>query len=243
MGFGLFCGSHHLFMFGATSSERAYFAPFIAFLGLMAVGSGVAHLFDGYAFWMASAPRYWIFPLQTVVCAWLLVRGWHWYRLQAPGWSATAIGGGIGMLVFVLWIAPQQWLGHPSRLEGFEPDFFGSSGWPYFLNVGLRFVRLVIVVPLVEEIFWRGFLLRYLIKDDFTQVPIGAFSWLSFTVVTAGFVFEHSPPDWPAAAVTGVLYNLVAYRTRSLSACVLAHAVTNALLGIYVLKTGQWGFW
>ena len=52
-----------------------------------------------------------------------------------------------------------------------------------------------------------------------------------------------SSADWPAAALTGALYNFVAYRTRSLSACVLAHALTNALLGLWILRTGQWGFW
>jgi CAAX prenyl protease-like protein len=86
-------------------------------------------------------------------------------------------------------------------------------------------------------------LLRYLIREDFTNVPIGAFSWRSFGIVTAGFCLEHAPADWPAAVLTGMLFNLVAYRTRSLSACVLAHAVTNALLGGYILRTGQWGFW
>lgn len=230
-------------MFGANPQERAYFTPFLTFLGLLAVGSGVAHLFDGYAFWMASAPQYWIFPLQTAVCAVLLARGWRWYPLEIPKAVATSVGVAVGILVFVLWIAPQQWLGQPARLEGFDPAFFGSGGWPYILNVTVRFIRLVVVVPLVEEIFWRGFLLRFLIREDFTKVPIGAFTWFSFAVVTAGFILEHSGPDWPAAAVTGVLYNLVAYRTRSLTACVLAHAVTNGLLGIYVLRTGQLGFW
>ena len=111
------------------------------------------------------------------------------------------------------------------------------------VNLGVRLLRLIVVVPLLEELFWRGFLLRYLIREDFTKVPVGEFSWLSFGVVTAGFVFEHSFADWPAALLTGALYNIVAYRTRSLSSCVLVHAVTNALLGVYVLRTGQWGFW
>jgi CAAX prenyl protease-like protein len=238
--FGFF-GSSHLLMFGATSSERAYLAPFFAFLAVLAVGSTLAHLFDGYAFWMASAPRYWIYPLQTLLCAGLLVQGWRWYGLRAPRRPAFAVG--LGGLALVLWISPQQWLGFPPRLDGFEPAFFGAEGWPYWLHLGLRFFRLVIVVPLVEEIFWRGFLLRYLIRQDFTSVPMGAFSWRSFAIVTAGFCLEHGPADWPAAIATGVLYNLVAYRTRSLSACVLAHAVTNALLGGYILHTSQWGFW
>ena len=230
-------------MFGATSQERAYFAPFFAFFGVLILGNGVAHIFDGYSFWMVSAPRYWVYPLQTALCAGLLAHAWRWYPMEAPRAAGLAIGFGAGLLAFLLWIGPQQFLGQAPRMDGFDPTFFGGSGWPYAVHLGLRFLRLVVVVPLVEEIFWRGFLLRYLIRDDFTRIPIGTFSWFSFSIVTVGFVVEHSPADWAAAAITGILYNLVAYRTRSLSACVLAHAVTNALLGAYVLRTGQWGFW
>ena len=113
----------------------------------------------------------------------------------------------------------------------------------YWSTVLLRFARLVVVVPLVEEIFWRGFLLRYFINEKFDTVPIGTFSWLSFAVVTSGFAFIHNRADWPAAVITGALYNLVAYRTRSLASCVLAHAVTNLLLGLWIMNTHQWGFW
>jgi CAAX prenyl protease-like protein len=228
-------------MFGATPSEKAYLAPFLAFFGLLALGGAVAHFFDGYALWIVREPRYWVFPAQILVCGVLLARYWRSYEMQAPRGPWIAVG--IGVLALLIWIAPQQWLGFPPRLDGFDPAFFGNDGWPYALNVSLRFIRLVVIVPLVEEIFWRGFLLRWLIREDFTKVPIGAFSWRSFGLVTAGFCLEHAPADWPAAILTGMLFNLVAYRTGSLSACVLAHAVTNALLGIYVLRTGQLGFW
>jgi hypothetical protein len=150
---------------------------------------------------------------------------------------------GAGTLAAGLWVAPQQWFGVAPRLDGFNPTFFGAEGWPYYATLGMRLLRLVVIVPLVEEIFWRGFLLRYLIREDFWDVPLGAFSWYSFTIVTVGFCLEHVSRDWPAAILTGALYNLVACRTRSLSACVVTHAVTNALLGAYILRTGQWGFW
>jgi CAAX prenyl protease-like protein len=134
---------------------------------------------------------------------------------------------------------------HPAsaRVAGFDPAFFGANGWPYDLNLGCRFLRLVIVVPLVEEIFWRGFLLRWLIDADFTKVPLGTFEWKSFLIVAVLFMLEHAPADWPAAILTGALFNLVAVRTRSLSSCVLVHAITNLLLGIFILRTGQTGFW
>jgi CAAX prenyl protease-like protein len=96
---------------------------------------------------------------------------------------------------------------------------------------------------LIEEIFWRGFFLRYLIAEDFDRVAFGRFSWLSFTAVTLLFAFSHSKADWAAALCAGALYNLVAYRTRSLFSCVFAHALTNLLLGLWIMHTRQWGFW
>jgi CAAX prenyl protease-like protein len=227
-------------MFAYTRQERAYLAPFVAFFVLIALGQLVGKLFEGYAFWMASAPQYWVYPLQTLVCGLLLAHGWPEFRLQIPARLAYTIF--VGVLVFLIWIVPQAAFHRPPRLDGFVPHFFGA-GAPQAINAALRFVRLVIVVPLLEEIFWRGFLLRYLINQDFTRVPFGAFSWKSFAVVTVGFCLEHSYEDYPGALLAGALYNLVAYQTRSLSSCVVAHAVTNLLLGIYIMRTEQWGFW
>ena len=231
-------------MFGSAPEEKAYFAPFAVFLGFLALNEFVGKIFDGVAgAWWASEPRFWVFPLQTLVCGWLLVRWWHCYEMKWPSLRALAIASGVGALVLALWIAPQMWLGFPPRRDGFDPTYFGRSGWAFGVTVALRFLRLAVVVPLVEEIFWRGYLLRVFIAEPFTAVPVGAFSWRSFGIVTAGFCLEHQPADWPAAILAGALYNLVAYRTRSLSACVLAHAVTNLLLGLFVMRTGQWGFW
>jgi CAAX prenyl protease-like protein len=129
------------------------------------------------------------------------------------------------------------------RLNGFDPDIFLGRPGVYWTEVVMRFLRLVIVVPLVEEVFWRGFVLRFLVKEDFRSVPIGTFTQTANALVAVGFVLEHSVPDWPAALAAGLLYNLVAYRTKSLSSCVVAHGITNALLGGFIMMTRQWGFW
>jgi CAAX prenyl protease-like protein len=149
----------------------------------------------------------------------------------------------IGALVFVIWIAPQQFFGFSPRLVGFDPEAVGRGSTLYWATVVLRFLRLVVVVPLVEEIFWRGFLLRYLVNERFTTIPVGTFSWVSFLGVTLAFGFTHSRPDWIAAFACGALYNVVAYRTGSLASCVIAHALTNLLLGLWIMQTRQWGFW
>lgn len=212
----------------------------------MMLGQMLSGIFDGRAFWVFSKPQYWVHPAQVLVCGALLWRWWRYYEWRPP--ARVVFTAFIGAVALVLWVSPlayvvEHFFPKQARTPGFDPAFFGDDGWSYYLNVGVRFVRLVIIVPLVEEIFWRGFLLRWLISPDFLKVPFGQFQWKSFSIVTLLFMAEHTPPDWPAALLTGVLFNLVAIRTRSLSSCVLAHAVTNLLLGIYILRTGHTGFW
>ena len=188
-----------------------------------------------------GSPEYWIYPLQTVLCGSLLFWFWNEYEFQAPRRIFFAIA--IGLFVFGVWIAPQQFFGFEPRLIGFDPEVFNGRPPLFWANLGARFLRLVIVVPLLEEIFWRGFFLRYLINERFAAVPVGTFSWMSFAVVAVAFAIGHLRVDWVAALITGVLYNIVAYRTKSLASCVLAHAVTNLLLGLWIMQTRQWGFW
>lgn len=162
-----------------------------------------------------------------------------------------------------------EWLGVAQRLEGFDPGVFdlptGSTppsqtlhqsestaifftlahpaAW--WLTVALRFFRMVIIVPLVEELFWRGFLMRYLQANgrDFRSVPFGQHSWKTFWIVTLAVTLIHNPADYLGAFVWGSLMYFLAVRTKSLGACVFMHAAGNLLLGIYVLLTSQWGFW
>ncbi|MEO8439822.1 MAG: CAAX prenyl protease-related protein [Spartobacteria bacterium] len=216
----------------------AYAAPMLVFVSLLGLGSALKK--PGPALWLA-APEFWIYPLQTLLCALLLIyfcRDYDFHQLRGPLFAL-----GIGLIVFLLWIAPQQFLGFAPRVDGFNPEALAEERAIYWTTLALRFLRLVVVVPLVEEIFWRGFLLRYLVAEDFPSVSFGTFSWLSFTVVTLAFALSHAVADWPAAVVTGALYNLVAYRTKSLSACVLTHSVTNLALGCWIVATRQWGFW
>lgn len=230
----------------APSSENralaAYVAPFAAFMLGLALVSGAQAIApaEGAPFWL-SQPIYWVYPLQAIACAVLLAWFWRDYAWGAR-WHTMA-GVAAGLLVLVIWISPQWFFGAEPRTEGFDPGTFTESPALWWGTVTLRFLRLVVVVPLLEEIFWRGFLLRYLIKEPFTKVPFGEFSWFSFAAVSVLFGMAHWGPDFIPAVITGVIYNLVAVKTKSLASCVIAHAVTNLGLGIYIMQTGQWGFW
>lgn len=244
------------------SSRRsllAYVLPFGVFLAFLGLGS-LFGPFKNSPNLLLAHPEHWIFPLQSVVCAGLLLFFWKEYSF-APlrPWFVGAIVGLIGLAVWLApaflfaahpwaisespsWFSLQFLFGKYPRVEGFNPQVFQDS-FLYNLTVISRFARLAIIVPLVEELFWRGFLMRYLIKEDFTSVAFGAFTRFSFFGVALLFMLEHQPGDYLAALIYALLINTVAVKTRSLFACVVCHAVTNLGLGIYIMRTGQWGFW
>ena len=186
-------------------------------------------------------PEFWIYPAQTIVCGALLL----WFRrcYEFDELKNAILVLLAALAVFVSWIAPQQFFNFAPRTVGFDPSLLSADPIGYWLSISFRFLRLVIVVPIIEEIFWRAFLLRFLTNQQFERVPFGAFSWPSFWIVTIAFAFSHERSDWIAALICGALYNVVAYRSRSLLSCIVAHASTNLLLGLWIMRTRQWGFW
>jgi CAAX prenyl protease-like protein len=216
----------------------AFTLPMAVFFLLLALNGALRKVGGGA--WLAFL-EHWIYPVQTVFCGALLLWFWREYELRLAGRIAFPLL--VGVAVFGLWISPQALLGFPPRPGGFDPEIFLGQPAVYWTTIVFRFLRLAVVVPVVEEIFWRGFLLRYFVNEKFYAVPVGTFSWFSFALVTLAFGFAHAPADWIAALVAGALYNCVAYRSKSLASCVLAHALTNLLLGLWIMKTGQWGFW
>jgi CAAX prenyl protease-like protein len=226
---------------GHRKAFLAHVAPFALFI----LGFALIQLIESMAgktdLLMIKEPQYWVFPLQTVVCATALIYFWKTYDFGPQGGVLLAMG--VGLVVFAIWVSPQLLFRQPPRLEGFDPQVFVGDPTVYWATVSARFARLVIVVPLIEEIFWRGFLQRYLIEERFETVPLGKYTHLSFWGVVLGFTFIHAPVDYPAAAITGAIYGWLTVSTRSIIAPIVAHAVTNFALGIYIMKTSQWGFW
>jgi len=148
-----------------TRQLAAFTLPMAAFLALLAL-SGVLRRIGG-TFWL-DFPEYWIYPAQTIICGALLVWFWREYEFCAARRIFFAVAA--ALLVFALWIAPQQFMGFAPRVVGFNPEIFSGQPAAFWATIVFRFLRLVVVVPLVEEVFWRGFALRYFIAEKFRAV-------------------------------------------------------------------------
>jgi hypothetical protein len=160
-----------------------------------------------------------------------------WSPLRRAGQTAFSVVAGIA--AFLLWIN----LDMPWAVQGELTSYDPTTAAPG-LALGLIAARVagaVVVVPVMEELFWRSFLARYLIDRDFTAVRAGSFTLFTFLATAALFGLEHQL--YLAGIVAGLAYNGIYLKTRSLTQCILSHAVTNGLLAVYVLTTGNWRFW
>jgi CAAX prenyl protease-like protein len=179
-----------------------------------------------------------------------LVAGLAWLGRSAwrdlaprPGVRTLALAVALGVAIGIGWVALERVPYPRFRLSGsrqaFDPYVLPIAGRAAFLAV--RLFGLVVLVPLVEELFWRSFLLRWVIDPDFARVPIGRVTPLAAGITSGLFAAAH--PEWLPALVTGLAWVWLLAATKSLSACVVSHAVANFVLGLYVLTTGDWRFW
>jgi hypothetical protein len=156
----------------------------------------------------------------------------------------------VGLAVFILWVAPDVLAPGWHHLILFDNRIAGhpagntqpaSRNDPVFLS--FRIAISVIAVPALEELFWRGWLMRWLSDStNFEKVRFGAYTPAAFWLVALLFVSEHGS-FWDVGLAAGIVYNWWMIRTRNLWDCVLAHAVTNATLAVYVIVAGQWQYW
>ena len=165
---------------------------------------------------------------------------------RVRNWTGT-IAMGVG--VFVLWIGPdllfpgyrEHWL-LSNSITGHVAAGLPEEQRDNIAVLLLRGLRASLIVPIVEELFWRAWLMRWLIQSDFTKIPLGTYSAQAFWIVALLFAAEHGP-YWDVGLATGILYNWWMMRTKSLGDLILAHAVTNACLSVYVVAAGKWEYW
>jgi CAAX prenyl protease-like protein len=195
-------------------------------------------------FTVEATALYYLYPVKalTTGCFLYMFRK-HYHELtfrDLANIPASLAACGVGLLVFALWIKMDWTFGTAGVPRGFNPALLPGRD----IQIAMTFFRIagaVLVVPLMEELFWRSFLIRYVIDKNFGTVPMGTFTWVSFIFTAVLFGLEHN--YILAGIMAGIFYNLLLYRTRSLAHCVLSHAVTNLALAIYVVSTGNWQFW
>ncbi len=213
------------------SPALAYVLPFIVFLGFLAVQKFIP---------VTQPVRFAIILALLAIFSRDALRVW-------PSHILASVLLGIG--VFFLWIGPDilfpgyrnsvlfsnSLVGHP---EGTTIPAEKNS----LLFLIFRVLGSVVTIPIIEELFWRGWLMRWITKKDFWRVPIGAYHTEAFWIVAILFASEHGS-YWDVGLATGAIYNWWAVRTKNLADCIIAHAVTNACLAVYVIGWNQWQYW
>jgi hypothetical protein len=155
---------------------------------------------------------------------------------QSWGWAIL-----IGLVAIVIWIGIDPLYPKMGKaVVPFDPTTIQSVAQRNVFIL-FRVFGAVIVVPVMEELFWRAFLIRWLVNENFKSVAVGTFTWMSFAVTVALFGGEHY--QWLAGLICGAMYNWLYYRRKDVFACVVAHAVSNAALAAWVLTRGDWKFW
>lgn len=212
--------------------------PFGAFMVLLALRGTVP--VDGS--WGFDAR--WVYGATLlIVCAAL---AWYWRgygELVAQTWPTVGEAGlavATGLVVFALWInLDAPWMQIGQATAGFAPvDGDGALLWPL---ITVRWLGATLMVPVMEELFWRSFLMRWIESAAFEAVlpqRVGIRA-----VVLSTFVFMLAHTLWLAAIIAGLAYAWLYIRTGRLWVPIIAHAVTNGVLGVWVVATGRWAFW
>lgn len=173
----------------------------------------------------------------------------HYPVFSTNGFRLAIISGVLGLFVWIGLDRLQTSMPGLQRLVqmiqgnrvGYNPFSEGTPSTSQIAFVVVRLLELIIIVPLIEEVFWRGFLSRFLIAEDFEKVEQGTFTQFSFIAVAVLFASAHT--EILSGIAWCLIINWLYARAKNVWACVLMHAVTNGLLGLYILVTKEWHLW
>jgi CAAX prenyl protease-like protein len=206
----------------ANSPEFARICPFAVFLALTSCQGK-----------LGPASVYWIYLLKTFVGAWLIWEARPF--ISEMRWAFSVEAAFVGVAVAVMWVG----------LDGLYPRLAKpESSWQPAAGVwnAVRLVGSSIVVPPLEEVFYRSFMYRYFVRLNFLTMPLGQMHWLSFIVTSSIFGLMH-PDRWLAGILCGLAYQALVIRKNRLGDAMTAHALTNFLLGVWVIWRRDWSFW
>jgi CAAX prenyl protease-like protein len=185
----------------------------------------------------------WLYAVQAAVaCAALLALRERYRELARPQIAIAPLLATIvaGFAVFLVWIAPlPDWTHLGAPVAAFVP--VAANGALRWDLIAVRGFGAALVVPVMEELFWRSFLMRWIDKRDFLTLVPGAASTLALAVSSAVFALAHDL--WLCAFVAGLVYGEIYRRTGNIWYSVLAHATTNLVLAVWVVSRSAWAYW
>jgi len=218
----------------AISPALARSIPFAIYLAFLAIAPGlVAYLPDGR----------WLYLVKVASVAIALYLMWPQFKELRHTRSSSIrdwlLALAIGVAIFVLWINLDQPWARIGESTGFDPrNATGEINYPL---AAIRIAGASLVVPVMEELFWRSFIMRWIEQTEFRSLAPQAVAWRGLLVSSVLFGFEHNL--WLAGILAGLAYGLLYIRSGNLWSPIIAHAVTNCLLGCWVLYSGNWQFW
>jgi CAAX prenyl protease-like protein len=212
------------------------FAVFVAFIAFEAVAADRLRL--------SGMDTRWLYVARIVVVSFALAGLWrHYIELHSfAGMTARSAIAAVatGIIVFAVWICVDFAWARMGTPPGFDPTTGGGAqfAWQFLF---FRLFGLAIIVPVMEELFWRSFLLRRLERHDFLAQDPARIGVRAGLICAALFALEHTL--WFAGLIAGVAYVLVYVRGRNLWLAVISHATTNAALGGWIVFNRSWQLW
>jgi CAAX protease family protein len=214
-----------------ASPEYARILPFAVFVVLTCA--------QGH---LGPTSTYWVYLFKTLVGAWLIWESRPF--VQEMRWNFSWEAVAVGVAICAAWVGldglyPR--LSKPAMIWTPDQQFgAGSVAWWFYNTVHI--VGYSVVVPPLEEVFYRSFLYRYFVRINFLTMPLGQFHALSFVVTSVIFGLMH-PDRWVAGILCGLAYQGLTIRKNRLGDAMTAHGITNFLLGLWVIWKGDWSFW
>lgn len=222
------------------AQSMARILPFALYMAFLAIEGAVVDFAP--ALDLSWLDVRWLYPVKiaAVVAALWYYRTFYVELFARSSWLwAGLIAPMFGLVVFVLWINLDSGWMNLGGAAGFDPrDSSGAFDWPLVM---IRLAGAALVVPLMEELFWRSFLLRWIQEHHFLELAPVQIGLRAILISSVLFGLEHSL--WFAGIVAGLAYAWLYRASGNLWPPIIAHATTNLVLGLWVLNTGAWQFW
>ena len=195
------------------------------------------------------ASHFWFYAVKTLIGIALIA--WMWSQVQEMRWRMSWEACCVGLACFLIWVGLDGVIPRLGALLGdaaeekpwqWNPfEFFTDHPALAWTFVGIRIIGSTLIVPPLEEVFYRSAVYRYWVAPNIESVPLNRFHFKAFFATSILFGVVHQ--EWLAGIFCGAAFQWLVLRKGHLGDAMTAHAITNALLGLYVVWTDSWQFW